>query len=144
MLNKALTLLLISCLSASFAPSTHAAEEKGKKEKELKRVLQLPLIIIPVIDEGHIRRYFGIHMRIELTDPKVSLDTQEKIPKLVDRVFTNFYRLFSILNHTNTFLTPKQMRDQIDEICVAVLGEGIVQQVMLDNFTMHNVEEKKA
>lgn len=125
-------------LGCSFNPLS--AEETKKKEEEVS-VMPLPMIVVPVIQENTIKRYFALQIRVELQDIKFYHGVKDKIPRLTDKIFTEFYKLLSILNYTNKIIEGKEVKEKVTKICDALLGTGKIQTIFIDNFSMHSIEK---
>lgn len=138
--------LLLSCLVTLScfheAQAQEQAQEEVEKEIEVKRILEIPILIIPVIEDGNIQMYYGLQMRLELKNKQDSLEIQKKMPRLTDRIFTEFYKIFSVYNYVNQPLSNNFIRKRVVKICKDLFHKELIKEVLIDNFTRHLTEHK--
>lgn len=130
--------------ASSKDPAAEKAEDsKHPPKEEPTKTLTLPTLIVPVFEEKKICGYISLVFRFEFKDPKDSLKVKKLLPKILDALFTHFYKFFSILNYKKQTIDADGVRNRGKSVCFKLLDGEVFQDIYLDSYNIHQVNREQ-
>ncbi len=127
--------LLFACLllavgfSPSFAGSDPEAEEGSDNGKGL--FVTLDPLIIPVIENGVVRRHITLQLQLEMTDLEADRRLQGRYHHLVDAFFAELYALMSMRYVREKGMDIEFFRKRLQLRADRMLGKGTVKNILV-------------
>lgn len=109
-----------------------AEKEKKETDKSKHAFVELDALILPIIDETGVTQTVSLVVAIEVADEKTAALVETQKPRLKDAYIQKMY---GILNNRAALkggvIQVDQIKQQLNEISDKVLGEDVVEDVLL-------------
>lgn len=116
-----------------------AQAQKEEKAKSInKTYVQLPPFQVPVIQGRVHRANFLMDIIIEAQSARKALKIYDLRARLIDRIFADLYSVFAVIWHPDFHIALEPLKERIFKICLDVLGQDLMRDVLIQNFTFEH------
>ncbi len=122
-------LLLAAIAGPAMAGSDADAKESSEGEKGL--FVTLDPLIIPIIENGVVRRHLTLQLQLEMADLESDRRLQKRYHHLVDAFFSELYALMSMRYVREKGMDVEFFRSRLQLRADRLLGKGAVKHILV-------------
>lgn len=119
---------------------TAAAETKKDKPEGPVAYVEMDPFVLSVVDKTQTHQFVSIAVALEVSDPQKVSEVEQKMPKLTDAYLTEMYGTFAQKALAEGGSIPLDVvRQKLKRITNDVMGEGVVDDVLMQMLNQHPV-----
>lgn len=138
----------IICLCFAFCSAVKAEEKKesgaGERKTETDSTspnINLPPLIIPVLQQGTVKSFYSITLVLQAVDLEQAAKLKRYVARITDAIYTDLYIYLGIFWDKDAVISDKIISERANKAALKMCNGKILRKVVINDF--HIADNRK-